>query len=206
VTSAFGTIFGLDPGSINYGAPLHGEWYRSTIAHNTVCVDGQLQGNADGELMAWDTNGAVIRFEGAANRVYSGVSLVRKLELTTGELVDTFSCTSDNQHRYDWAFHSRGKLTTSLDLQDSRPGVLGSTNGYQHISKVRQASTEQDWWARWEHEGCSLELKVKGSPETTVFIGEGPGRTADERVALVIARRTTSKTVFATRHVYTKRG
>jgi hypothetical protein len=138
--------------------------------------------------------------------VYSGVSLVRKLELKTGELVDTFSCTSDNQHRYDWAFHARGKLTTSLGLQDSRPGVLGSTNGYQHISKVRQASTEQDWWARWEHEGCSLELKVKGSPETTVFIGEGPGRTADERVALVIARRTTSKTVFATRHVYTKRG
>jgi hypothetical protein len=204
VTSAFGTIFGLDPGSINYGAPLHGEWYRSTIAHNTVCVDGQLQGNADGELMAWDTNGPVIRFEGAANRVYSGVSLVRKLELKAGELTDTFSCTSDNQHRYDWAFHARGKLTTSLDLQDSRPGVLGSTNGYQHISKARQASIDGDWWARWENEGCSLELKVKGSPGTTVFIGEGPGRTADERVALVIARRTTDKTVFATRHLYTK--
>jgi hypothetical protein len=100
VTSGFGTTFGLDPGSINYGAPLHGEWYRTTIAHNTVCVDGALQGNADGELIRWkDDGGAGTSFGAAANRVYDGVSLSRSLELDRAEMVDTFMCKSASEHQ-----------------------------------------------------------------------------------------------------------
>jgi hypothetical protein len=205
VTSAFGVNFGIDPGSINYGAPLHGEWYRSTIAHNTVCVDGQLQGNADGELVEWKTNGSSTTFKGAANRVYDGVSLARSLELHGAAIVDTFGCTSDKPHQYDWAFHARGSLTTSLDRQAAQAGSPGTTNGYQHISKTRQVNHDGDWWARWDNDGCSLKLELKGSAGTTVFLGEGPGRTADERIATVIVRRQAESTVFAARHEYTKK-
>lgn len=35
VTYGAGQLFAVDPGSIGYGAPLHREWYRSTIAHTT---------------------------------------------------------------------------------------------------------------------------------------------------------------------------
>ena len=48
-------MWGLDPGSINYGVPLHREWYRSTIAHNTVTVDGALQAEKDGQADQWKT-------------------------------------------------------------------------------------------------------------------------------------------------------
>lgn len=206
VTSAFGATFGLDPGSINYGAPLHGEWYRSTIAHNTVCVDGKLQGNADGELVEWKPGAAGTTFKGAANRVYDGVSLARTLELHNAEMVDTFECASAIAHQYDWAFHARGKFTTSLSEQASRPDQLpGTANGYQHISEVRHANADGDWWARWDNDGCSLTLHFKGSPGTLVFMGEGPGRTADEPVAAVVVRRKVDRTVFAARHVYSGR-
>jgi hypothetical protein len=204
VTSAFGKIFGLDPGSINYGAPLHGEWYRSTIAHNTVCVDGELQGNADGELTHWSTDGRRTAFKAAANRVYEGVGLARSLHLNAAEVVDKFDCASDSEHQYDWAFHARGALTTSLALHASPVALGQKTNGYQHISNVREASSDKDWWARWENENCSLTLHIEGSAGTTVFIGEGPGRTADERVAAVIVRRRTKETVFSVRHVYSR--
>jgi hypothetical protein len=45
---------------------------------------------------------------------------------------------------------------------------------------------------------------MKGVPGTTVFIGEGPGRTADERIPVVIVRRTANAAVFTARHVYKK--
>lgn len=203
VTSAFGVTFGLDPGSINYGAPLHGEWYRSTIAHNTVCVDGRLQGNADGELIHWSADGRQTTFKGAANHVYDGVGLTRSLELRGAEIVDTFECTSTTEHQYDWAFHARGTLTTSLSLQPLS-ALPETTLGYQHISNLRQAESDQDWWARWENDGCSLTVHIKAAPETTVFTGEGPGRTAEERVPAIIVRRRMKGTVFAARHVYKK--
>ncbi len=205
VTSAFGKVFGLDPGSINYGAPLHGEWYRSTIAHNTVCVDGGLQGNADGELLDWKADGGSRTFfKAAANRVYDGVSMSRSLALDGASMTDTFECSSDAEHQYDWAFHSRGKLTTSLALQPSAKGLQHTTNGYQHISNVREAVPSQgEWWARWDHEGASLTMRFRGAPGTTVFVGEGPGRTADEPVTAIIVRRRTKATVFAVRHEYT---
>ncbi|HVW83816.1 MAG TPA: heparinase II/III family protein [Bryobacteraceae bacterium] len=206
VTSGFGATFGLDPGSINYGAPLHGEWYRSTIAHNTVCVDGQLQGNADGELVEWKAGAGGTKLKAAAMRVYDGVALTRSLELRGPEIADTFECASGSEHQYDWAFHARGTLTTSLGTQLSEEGIPEKQNGYQHIHGVHRAKTDESWWVRWEHDGCSLTLRVQGAPGTTVFTGEGPGRTADEKVAVVIVRRRAQATQFAVRHIYAKAG
>ena len=204
VTSAFGVMFGLDPGSINYGAPLHSEWYRSTIAHNTVCVDQQLQANHDGDLVQWTTNGGRTLFEGTAKRVYDGVSLTRRLELNGAEIIDTFERTSGSEHQYDWAFHAIGKLETSLQLQPSQPGVPGNTNGYQDIHNAQEASPAEDWWARWGNQGRLLS-SYQGAAGTTVLIGQAPGRTADERIPLIIVRRKTDATVFTARHVYSKK-
>ena len=77
VTYAAGHLFGLDPGSIHYGVPLHREWYRKTIAHNTVTVDGADQAAADGELDAWSEG----HFSAHANTAYAGVKLQRHARL-----------------------------------------------------------------------------------------------------------------------------
>jgi hypothetical protein len=50
VTFGAGQLLGLDPGSIRYGVPLFREWYRTTIAHNTVTVDQRSQAASDGAL------------------------------------------------------------------------------------------------------------------------------------------------------------
>lgn len=203
VTSAFNQTFGLDPGSVNYGAPLHAEWYRSTIAHNTVCVDQTLQANEDGEFLNWrGDNHTRVQWEGSANRVYPGVSLTRSLQLQGAVLDDRFHCRSASGPRtFDWAFHAPGVLTTSLALEPHTE-PLGPTNGYQHISKLRRARTDHDWWIRWQQGNTSLTIEVKAEPGTIVFTGEGPGRDAAVRVPLVIIRRTTADTTFAARHLY----
>ena len=199
VTYGAGRLAGLDPGSINYGVPLHQEWYKSTIAHNTVSVDGQIQKNEDGQLEEWRSEGGVTKFTGVADRVYDGVVLRRTLELDGAELRDRFECSSDGEHTYDWAFHAPGRISSSLALE-AVAVPLGETNGYQHISSVRRAETGEDWWAEFDLGGAKLRLRVKGEPDTEVFTGEGPGRDPNDLVPVLIIRRKAARTVFEVTH------
>ena len=48
---------GVDPGraaSQAYRLPIHTQWYRATLAHNTVVVDGKSQEGAAGRLLAFE--------------------------------------------------------------------------------------------------------------------------------------------------------
>jgi hypothetical protein len=200
ITFGAGRLFGVDPGSINYGVPLHHEWYRSTIAHNTVSVDEAVQSTADGEFLGWSSDGGRTSLKAEA-QVYPGVTFRRDLRLQGATLADRFSCESQAEHVYDWAFHSYGVLKTSINLQP-RTEPLGLRNGYQHIEQIRQGQTGADWTATWRNNGASLTLYVKGEPGTIVFTGVGPGRDPSERVPLVLIRRRGITTTFDIKHSF----
>ncbi|MBI4873479.1 MAG: heparinase II/III family protein, partial [Acidobacteria bacterium] len=199
VTFGGGRNLGLDPGSINYGVPLHAQWYRSTIAHNTVAVDQRPQSNADGELLDWVLKDGATTIAGAASKAYPGVSLKRTVTLSAGRLEDRFECASDSEHTYDWAFHVPGKLTSSLKLEP-KEGPLGQENGYQHITRVASAKADGAWWVRWEGDGAALTLRFEAAPGTEVFTGLGPGRDPRDQVPVVVVRRHAAKTTFAATH------
>jgi hypothetical protein len=193
VTYSAGHLFGLDPGSINYGVPLHREWYRATIAHNTVAVDGKDQSSADGELEQWTE-----RSLAAKANVYPGVTLRRSLTFDGATLQDRFECSSGTEHDYDYAFHAPGQFTTSLELKAREPLA------YLHIEKVSQAHPDGDWWAQWEQDGARYRLNVKGAPGTVVYSGVGPGRNPADRVPLVIIRRHGRQAVYACTHEFAR--
>jgi hypothetical protein len=199
VSFAFDRNLSLDPGSINYGVPLHTEWYRSTIAHNTVSVDQQLQSNADGTLDEWTVKGGVTTLAATAAKAYPGVNLKRTVKLSAGRIDDRFECASDAEHTYDWAFHVAGKLTSSLKLEP-QAAPLGADKGYQHITGVARAATDGAWWVRWDAGGASLTLRFEAAPGTEVFTGVGPGRDPRDKVPVVVVRRRAAKTVFAAVH------
>jgi hypothetical protein len=203
VTFGAGRQFGLDAGSIRYGVPLHREWYRSTIAHNTVAVDEQAQGAADGVLEKWAVAGGATTLVAAAGEVYPGVTLRRALTVRAGEVADRFECAAASEHTYDWAFHAPGQLTTSVSLSP-RPGPLGAANGYQHIEKVSYGRTDADFWVRWGSDGAGLTLRIRAAPGTEIFTGVAPGRNPAERVPLVIVRRRAATTVFEAAHSFEK--
>jgi hypothetical protein len=202
VTFAEGNLFGVDPGSIGYGAPLHREWYRSTIAHNTVSVDRQIQSNADGHGIDWSQDSSETRWMGGAD-VYPGVSLRRELLLKKTNVADKFICESETKHLYEWAFHSAGTLTVSV-VTTPQQGALGDTNGYQHITRIAQATTDDPWTAQWVQGNTKLTLHVKGEPGTMVITGAGPGRNPADFTPLLVIRRKATKTIFDVEHVFTQ--
>lgn len=199
VTVAFGRNLGIDPGSINYGVPLHKEWYRTTIAHNTVSVDGQPQADVDGTLVDWVVKDGATTIAAEAGTVYPGVALKRTVRLSAARIEDRFECASATDHTYDWAFHVPGRLTSSLKtVPQTEP--LGKDNGYQHIQQVARAAADGAWWVRWEAEGVRLTLRFEAAPGTEVFTGVAPGRDPSDKVPLVVVRRRAAKTVFAAVH------
>jgi hypothetical protein len=194
VTFAAGHLFGLDPGSINYGVPLHKEWYRSTIAHNTVSVDQEVQKGVDGRLEEWKSEGGETVLRASAVDAYPGVKMERTLRLNGPSLEDIFTCTSKDTHVYDWAFHAAGSFSSSLEFK-KWDGSL-----YSHIEKVAEAKTDGDWWARWESDSLQYTVRVKAAPGTEVFRGEGPGKNPADRVPMIVVRRKGTSARFEAVH------
>jgi oligo-alginate lyase len=200
VTFGAGSHLGLDPGSINYGVPLHLEWYKSTVGHNTVAVDQANQSNEPGELLGWGEENGWGWVHAAALKAYPGVALSRRVELSKGKLTDRFECQAAAARVFDWAFHVDGRVSSSLKLA-AKEGPLGEANGYQHIRNVRWATTGGGWWIRWEtKEGAALTLRMKGAAGTEVFVGEGPGRIPERMIPVVVVRRRGTETVFEAVH------
>ena len=200
VTFGGGVELGLDPGSINYGVPLQHEWYRSTIAHDTVTVDGKTQAAADGVLEDWQVHDGATTLVARADTVYPGVRLRRTVTVDrSGAIADRFECDSETEHVYDWAFHVPGELTTSLTLTP-RAKPLSETNGYQHISGVASAETNEAFDVRWRVGAKTLTLHFAAAPGTEVIRGAGPGRDPAVKVPLIIVRRKARGTVFDVTH------
>jgi hypothetical protein len=150
------------PRSGGYEDPTHLTWYRSTIAHNTVTVDGQSmmpydeQGDSiwrsdsrpritDGELVFFQPGDAFQACRVINERVYPGVRLDRTVILTEQYFLDVFRVLSREQHQYDYAMHVLGEP----DVQgESEPAEFGDDNGYRHFRDVKR-------WSGWKDD-CSV--------------------------------------------------
>ena len=203
VTYGAGRQGGLDPGSIHYGVPLHREWYRTTIAHNTVSVDGKLQARAGGRLEDWKTEAGVTILKASADGAYPGVRLRRRLRLDGEGLEDRFECSSETEHVYDWAFHAPGRLRV-VGVEMEPGGALGDANGYQHLKIRLRGQTDGDWRAVWTDGAARLVIRMKGAPDTEVYVAAGPGRDPKTMVDTLIVRRRAASTVFDARHEFTR--
>ncbi|MBP9072071.1 MAG: heparinase II/III family protein [Caldilineaceae bacterium] len=129
-----------DAGSIKYRIPAHVGYFKQTVAHNVVVVDGQSQAHRPpADLVAFAGTEAVQVAQAVSTGAYPGVEMVRTLLLTAGYLVDITDVASEVEHDYDWVCHNRGAVTSG-DF-DFRPTAqsIGDTNGYEYLENVRMA-------------------------------------------------------------------
>lgn len=200
IVYGYGEIRALDPGCIRYAAPLHGQWYRRTISHNTVAMDGRSQRRASGKLRYFRTSDAEqsVRYaavSATADRALRGVRFRRSLALLeNGILIDVVELEGEKQHQFDWAFHCRGKLTPGL--RGKAVKRLGIAAGYEIPRKVRCALTGKRWTGRWQGPRATLALEMEAAPGTRFFTAVAPGNPAEEKVPMVVARRKCKRTRF----------
>ncbi|MBT3603599.1 MAG: hypothetical protein HOE48_02385 [Candidatus Latescibacteria bacterium] len=148
-----------DPGSIQYGVPLHLEWFKTTLSHNTILVDQQPQAPCTGELHTFDIRDDIRIASASANDAYPGVQFKRTIALlNNGIVLDLVDLHSEEEHTYDWVFHCKGAFSSPQSFTPCKP--LGTEHGYQHVTHPRSTQTNDTWKAQWSLNDANVTLNI----------------------------------------------
>ena len=205
VTTALGKRQSFDYGSVTYGLPIYSEWYRQTLAHNTVTVDeAPSDPKATGRLLAFSDTPNDARTTVITTNAYPGTALTRTMILTDGYLVDVFQVSSDSERTFDWCWHNEGTGWLGLDTE-RLPGSLGAANGYQHLRDVDVADGEDTWHADFLQQGANLRLTMLGAEGTKVYLATPYTPAPRDTRVLLVRRKGKSATFVSVMEAYPER-
>jgi len=179
-----------------YRLPIHKHWYRASVSHNTVVVDGVSQAEAAGELELFAAGEGCGAVAAACRDGYEGVLHRRLLVLTPTYLAVVDDLTSDRPRRFTWLYHNRGERVTCDSA--SRPATLGDGfEDVEYIQNIRGGQTDGPVPVSFADEhGVTCVLLAAGG-DTEVHVGDGPGRSVDDRVLLAAITRCGTHVRFA---------
>ena len=208
----------LDPGTGWYHVPELG-WYRSTLAHNTVSIDGKLQNPREGRLLAFGNAGRYQVVQSSVEGVAEGVDLRRTLCLGEGFLLDVVDVWSEEggERTFDLALHTPEEVVVRdsavrdpAELHGERPepsasalasvASLGDRDGYEFLSGTEPCPPGTlDLTLR--SNDSTLRLLQLGSADR--YLARAPGIPLRETpMSTLITRRRGTGARFATLHLW----
>jgi len=199
VLFGFGKELGVDPGraaSQAYRLPIHANWYKATISHNTVLVDGRSQKPAAGKLELFDRKDGYTAVAASCRDACPGVEHRRLLFMTGAYLLVLDELHSDGDHRFDWLYHNKGARVACDQAQDSVTPAADYPGG-EYIQNARRGTTGEPIRTRFEDGNVTMHLTMADSPGTVVTTGDGVGASVDDRVPMVILGRNGRDVRFA---------
>jgi hypothetical protein len=125
-----GRTLAPDAGSIKYEDPVHTGWYKQSVSHNVLIVNGKSQSRAPiGTLDAFVAGAQLQVARASSAKAYPGVNQSRTVLLTTDYMIDLFEARGALENTFDWVYHNYGDFSTELSMQPA-PGAAGKANGY----------------------------------------------------------------------------
>ncbi|HJN19229.1 MAG TPA: heparinase II/III family protein, partial [Armatimonadota bacterium] len=189
-----GQLLAEDPGSIAYGNPAHQGWFRQTISHNTVVVDGKSQKACTGELQFSAFADGIGLCSARADGAYDDARLRRSMALVGDRLIDIVLCESDEDATFDLAYHNRGVMASSLPFTDLAEAPEGQ--GYEWAKTWRSADAGGPWGATWtQDDGPSVAL-AQAPGASTVLTAIGMGNPTRIKVPFVVSRTTGKSALY----------
>jgi hypothetical protein len=178
-----GTILGFDPGTGLYGPPIHGEWRKTSLAHNTLVVDEANQEPATGASLAFISSKSWSGVLADAGPIYPGVSYRRAVALIGHDLVLVLDMVSaDKGHDFDLIYHNTGEWTGKLQGEAAR---VPDKVGYKYLDGMKIISGPLPLLRSGP---LSVGISVAALQPDEVWAGTGAGTTADVRVPCVLTR------------------
>jgi hypothetical protein len=181
VLYARGKVLFPDSGTRPYGSPLHLEWDKVTLAHNTLVVDGASQAEAAGKSLAFGDRFSMTE----AGNIYPGVRFIRTAVMLSENLILFVDrVTSDKPHTFDLATHVAGKW---VNLPLGEGVTLPGSAGYQHLKEAAVRSAPNGMTLATD---SGVAISLAGNQPTEVITATGVGKSTEDRVPLAIFRRT----------------
>jgi heparinase II/III-like protein/alginate lyase len=195
----FGTELGVDPGrarSQAYRLPIHGNWYKATISHNTVLVDRQSQRPAAGKLHLFERRSDCTVVAATCDEAYRGVDHTRYCVLTGTYLLIVDRLGSDTEHRVDWLYHNRGRRIV-CDVARDPVSLAAEYPGGEYVQNAARGVTDEMVRIRFEGSDLTTYLTVAAEDGTDVTIGEGVGASVSDRIPMAMIGRRGRQVCFA---------
>lgn len=185
VLYALDTLVFPDPGRIPYGNPLHKEWFRQTIAHNTVTVNQKSQKISGCHLAAFSLGETHSLCRAVCTSAYNEpIGLDRTLLLNENIIVDVFRCSSEKESTFDWALHFEGTLRDAVESELMEE--LGGDNGYQHLKNIRRCTSPLNRFTIETGKDKIIHVQCFGGTES--YLAEGYGENMKSLLPMVIRR------------------
>jgi hypothetical protein len=195
----FGKELGVDPGrarSQAYRLPIHTNWYKATISHNAVLVDGRSQKPAVGKLRLFECESDYTVAAASCAEAYPGVEHTRWLLMTDTYLLIFDALGSDTGHRFDWTYHNIGDKVV-CDGARNDVNLADKYVGVQYIQDCRQGTTADMVRVRFKNPDVTTYLIMAAQEDTTVTIGSGVGASITYRVPMTMISRDGRNAHFA---------
>ena len=205
-----------DLGTPGYGIDLFEGWYRQTISHNTVVLDGKSQPAGAGRRVAFRADGPFQVADAAidwgedavsgidvptygvdeeAPKVYDGARM-RRTVLGRGDyFVDVFAVDAGTERRIDWIYRNAGVLAPISEAGPVEPDALKG-DGFGYIRDVQCCELDDSIALDWKSGETGVRLFMAEQDGTTLFTGRAPGNPAEDRQGLIIRQRNAKSTAF----------
>ena len=182
---------GVDHGraqSQAYRLPIHKNWYKATISHNTIVINKKSQEPAEGKLDFFVANENYAAVKASYDNIGSEVKHTRFLLLSPTYLLVFDDLKSINDIQFDWMYHNRGFKV----LCEAAREIATNEEGYQgfnYIENANEGISNNTINIRFEDETVTTYLTMAAQPRTKVLIGDGPGKSVLERIPLTMISR-----------------
>lgn len=186
-----------------FSSSVQRELNRSTICHNTLMVDGKEHPAIREKLSLVefkrlpDVKTATIA--DLTGLVYPGVRLQRTVSVTDGYVLDVFQAASDEEHTYEWLFHTlddEGKTRCGAVqwVQANLPGGAP----WNWLTNARSAKVDDTWQAEWHQGDVRFRLTMLGVPGTEITLCDFPRTDKFEQPAypMLMVRRRAKSAIF----------
>jgi hypothetical protein len=204
VLFGYGEEFGVDPGrsaSQAYRLPIHREWYKPSTGHNIVLADGKSQKEADGKYLAFNSTDSYAAVTASAGPAFENVTHNRFLLLSPTYLIviDELKSTDGVEHTFDWIYHNKGQFVT-CNMSETNLKLENTPAGYAYLKDINAYKNKKEQYirAKFTGEKTTLYMIMAGEKGDEIFTGNGPLKSIDDRVPVIIVRRKGKSVRFIT--------
>ncbi|WP_106832002.1 heparinase II/III domain-containing protein [Parabacteroides pacaensis] len=156
-----------DLGTPAYGVPDCYTWYRKSISHSTVTIDGKDQLPSTGQLIYFHPSSSGGKIKVCVDSAYKNVKMLRSVSLVGNKLEDKYECISDTEHTYDYVLILKEPIEFG-GIEDT--SIL---KNYERISHVKQKKLQGS--LQFALSNATVSIQVNSNKEVYVISGVAPG-------------------------------
>ena len=166
---AKGRKVSMDPGMAEYGAPVHGGWYRSTLAHNTLVINQANQANRKGRNISFGEHNGIKYSFAATDSAYNGVSQTRGyLIVDSNTVIIADWIKSKKSALMDVSYHQKG---TWKEKEKGVTWKIPDILGYKYLESTELVSSATQHYFSTIVKGENAKGKTKKGNGDTKEVG-----------------------------------